>query len=770
MGQLQLYLANLPSSIPLAEPTTSQYSFDAFAILPDEIEDFGEAGAVSRQLEIHLGQCNNGPITFRERGKGLEAVVDVLEQYIEHLALSANPEVVLLTKWLEDLITAAENTFTSANIPFSQPSGTLAPNAAMQHVKTAQKTSIKPTTKNLVHVTDPDYEDQPEIKDTRKAAKISLAIDKYLSLSRNLTITFDGGKICKLKSLYCVHVLTSDRCTFCMELDDAAHLSHTAKYILELLEWVSSYYGVWNFCAVSSNNTGNMKKAWRLLCEKYPHILNMQDACHLLNLAVKDMCMLHEFEEVISQIQGVLAFMSHSSYAREHFDHIHSRLGISSGLESIGDTRFGTIFWAALSIQQGLSAFQTLVENPSLHIEIGSYTKLFTTGGAKYHSELELSKLLQITGPWAKGIQLLEAAHVTADHVYYVFLAIMAQHKEDFQKNEYRLKTSVMEDIWWIANGCFDELVNETPQTHNIYITAFVCNPVYRNSPIYQTINPLAIQPITISRKGTSVTCETVPPPSMVQCAGLSLQHMLHGSSDPTVEMRIRNPSLFKYTPAQALERLRDQFKAYICAEDPFNCKMHSHEGPLQWWNAISKDKYSDILTQKIFSALPISMADKQTQLMITYQQQVGTLQDHVKIRQWHRYKPEVVYKPLVTWRDMETTILGKHKASAMDESTPAPGHKPLVPQPHQSGSESDEGSGADLDGAGWLNGPHGLPLAFYSAAEQSFTLMGCDKIDLQAPYLHEMLGQAPKPLQQSSSTTQQRKVHVLRLNVDRYM
>jgi len=44
-------------------------------------------------------------------------VVDVLEWYIERLASSANPEVVLLTKWLEDLITAAENTFKSANIP-----------------------------------------------------------------------------------------------------------------------------------------------------------------------------------------------------------------------------------------------------------------------------------------------------------------------------------------------------------------------------------------------------------------------------------------------------------------------------------------------------------------------------------------------------------------------------------------------------------------------------------------------------------------------------
>jgi len=261
---------------------------------------------------------------------------------------------------------------------------------------------------------------------------------------------------------------------------------------------------------------------------------------------------------------------------------------------------------------------------------------------------------LQVTGPWAKGIQLLEAAHVTADQVYYVFLAIMAQHEEDFQKNEYRLRTSVMEDIRRIANGRFDELVNETPQTHDIYITAFVCNPgaeicivittycqyhlfynqhlVYCNAPIYQTINPLAIQPITISRKGTSVTCETTPPPSMVRRAGLSLQCMLQreygnvfehtsGTSDPTAEMKIRNPSLSKYTPAQALERLWDQFKAYIRAEDPFNRKLRSHEGPLQWWNALSRDEYSDVLSVSFLRRHWMSRPSQQF-IMITYSNQ----------------------------------------------------------------------------------------------------------------------------------------------------
>lgn len=56
----------------------------------------------------------------------------------------------------------------------------------------------------------------------------------------------------------------------------------------------------------------------------------------------------------------------------------------------------------------------------------------------------------------------------------------------------------------------------------------------------------------------------------------------------------------------------------------------------------------------------------------------------------------EVAYKPLISWRDMETTILGKHKASAMDDvddllpsgNTP-PG--PVFPSSSETGPSSDE-------------------------------------------------------------------------------
>lgn len=91
--------------------------------------------------------------------------------------------------------------------------------------------------------------------------------------------------------------------------------------------------------------------------------------------------------------------------------------------------------------------------------------------------ELELSKLLAIIGPWAKGTRCLEGAHVTPDQVYFVFLGILAQHEEDFHRNEFRLRMGTIENIRRISNARFDELINETPEMHDIYIASFVLNP-----------------------------------------------------------------------------------------------------------------------------------------------------------------------------------------------------------------------------------------------------------------------------------------------------
>ncbi|KAI6094308.1 hypothetical protein EV401DRAFT_1896351, partial [Pisolithus croceorrhizus] len=543
LNLLHLYLKNLPNSIPFVDPGgMSQYGFDFFVVDDEDVEDKGPVGAINHQLEIQLGHQNNGPILFAEQGPSLCKLTGLFE-------------IPILHKWLDDLIAAAENAYSSTNTKLPEvtldqaidvpadctyvdtqlcqqsnevlsnkalgpaidstvqmkvlgqhrvevsPSagmkkydgnGMLAAVAVKEGRKKQKETSdyhimkfivccrIPPTVvdsaewKEMVAVLNPHYQPLSSTTFTEKlivneAAKITAAINKILLGCQNLTITFDGGK----------H-------TFCMELDDASQLSHTAKYILEVLEHIG---------------------------------------CHLLNLAIKDICLLPEFGEIISQIWSILAFMSCSTYSMEHFHHQHAHLGICWGLEYIGETCFGTIYWSALSMQHGLPAFAALAES---NIDIMGYNALFQPGGQKILFELALSKLLQVTGPWAKGLQVLEAADVTADHIYhiyYIFLGIMSQLEEDFCKNEFSLGWNTIEDIYRIANNQFNELVNETPQLHDLYITAFVCNPAVPTIVISQTTE-------------ASITCSKKPPQGMVECAGLALQCILKHEYGDTVSMK----------------------------------------------------------------------------------------------------------------------------------------------------------------------------------------------------------------------------------------
>ena len=110
-----LYLENLPNTLPYIESggETFKYSFDFFSVDDDDLQDKGLVGAINRQLEIHLGHRNNGPIIFSERGPGRHKFADLFESWLNELA--SDPEILILSKWLDDLIEAAENVYRTSN-------------------------------------------------------------------------------------------------------------------------------------------------------------------------------------------------------------------------------------------------------------------------------------------------------------------------------------------------------------------------------------------------------------------------------------------------------------------------------------------------------------------------------------------------------------------------------------------------------------------------------------------------------------------------------
>ncbi|KAG1824576.1 uncharacterized protein BJ212DRAFT_1295715 [Suillus subaureus] len=124
--------------------------------------------------------------------------------------------------------------------------------------------------------------------------------------------------------------------------------------------------------------------------------------------------------------------------------------------------------------------------------------------------------------------------------------------------------------------------------------------------------------------------------------------------------------------------------------------------------------------------------------------QGIGTLQDHIKIRQWHHFdynKLKTPYKPLIKWHDMESTILGKHPA------------KDLPPAVRTVDSDLDLEDEFD-DGIDWLDGP-AAPSQFKTVEKDSFVLAASSSINLCVPYLHELLDSIGKqPVHPGSGPT----------------
>ncbi|KZT11747.1 uncharacterized protein LAESUDRAFT_640794 [Laetiporus sulphureus 93-53] len=257
-----------------------------------------------------------------------------------------------------------------------------------------------------------------------EAVRLQLEIIHYLQGICDLMISFDGGKIRKLKGIYTIHITTSECRGFLMDLNDASHISHTAKYIVEILRPVIESVGTSNISTVVSDNTENTCKACKMICELFGHILNLQDCCHEMNLAPLQIGELPEFTSVhddrmIADLKAILLFMHKSTYTAEHFKDARAAFNIKNGLTTIEETHFSTYTWAAISVCDCLPAFRDITSKPELGIIIDSKRDVFRQNSYDtIEFEYNLTRFIALTSPFAKAIKCLESSHSTIADVY----------------------------------------------------------------------------------------------------------------------------------------------------------------------------------------------------------------------------------------------------------------------------------------------------------------------------------------------------------------
>ncbi|OSX62531.1 hypothetical protein POSPLADRAFT_1140739 [Postia placenta MAD-698-R-SB12] len=274
----------------------------------------------------------------------------------------------------------------------------------------------------------------------KEATYIHIQTIELLKTQQDLTLSFDRGKTRKPKGVYTIHISTPERRVFLMDLNDTSRVSHTANYIVEILQEIIAGVGAERFSGIMSDNTGNTRKAWQLICTMFTHIFNMQDSCYEMNLALGQISELPEFKDVctslpyyviilvISDMRAILAFMNKLTYMMEHFNDAHKYLNITIGLAAIGDTQFTTLTWTTISVWECLPAFRKIVAQRELNIEIVSRNHLFEPNTHEtLQFKLSLKMFIAVTSPYAKAIKCLESSLSTASDVFVFWPGIITQ-------------------------------------------------------------------------------------------------------------------------------------------------------------------------------------------------------------------------------------------------------------------------------------------------------------------------------------------------------
>lgn len=275
--------------------------------------------------------------------------------------------------------------------------------------------------------------------------------------------------------------------------------------------------------------------------------------------------------------------------------------GVTRGIKSISKTRFGTLYYSALSIQDNYYAIGDLCKQKI--ITVPEVNHLFIPGGlAATQFYCSLQQLTALLAPIAKSITCLESTHSTVSDVYLFWLAVTAEiHK---MLSDDGLPNSVKEFIRRTVNYRFNQMVNDAPS--DVYITGFILDPRkcylifrvsllsifftgFRFADIFHDLNPLAIKRLKIPPRNIDGTldvtnaqpAETRIPQSLVR-TGTFLLGLLRS------EYKNLNRQIAGLNICDTNVRLKEQIISYQKGLYPFNRTLQSQDTAKDWWKRLN--------------------------------------------------------------------------------------------------------------------------------------------------------------------------------------
>ncbi|CDO73916.1 hypothetical protein BN946_scf185016.g73 [Trametes cinnabarina] len=519
-----------------------------------------------------------------------------------------------------------------------------------------------------------------------EAAKIRILQLQFLRQQTHLTLTYDGATMQKPQSVYTIHITTQNRRVFFMDGAEMSRDAHTAEHVVNILLEVSRFQtimeavGIERFSGICSDSAGNTRKARAILAKQIAGLLALPDCCHHLHNTAKDITKLPEFKELIGSLRKIIQYFRKSTKASNDLAAAHLEEGLTRGLQSIGKTRFASVYWSAESLRACLPLMRQLVSSGRLAIPRKQVkfdiTLLQENSVASIKFEQELTRYTTILAPIARAIKSLEATDTTAADVYMFWLGIASSLRELFARPQGQSGVSpdLAKKITGIVNKRYKAIIDEAPT--DVYFVAFFLDPDYCRADILakptSVSNTIFVPPALRDNQNQTEDDDSrkAPNPRAYTHVKEFLKKLLLAEVESNA-----HPLVKELDEADLADELREQLLAYACGEYPFkqrpDRKNLGARPVLNWWLALSEHSHARTLAMlaiKIYSIAVNSMAEERTMSNFTWfnsklrsQQQVKTLVDMIQVRQWYPYKdyPQVSPKthPTVRWIDMDKAI-----------------------------------------------------------------------------------------------------------------
>ncbi|KAJ7049280.1 ribonuclease H-like domain-containing protein, partial [Mycena amicta] len=434
-----------------------------------------------------------------------------------------------------------------------------------------------------------------------EAARVTKLAFQYLQTQYFLTITFDGGSLRRPQSVYTVHITVwtpYGRVAYFVHGDEASGVSHTGKHIAEVLEAVMTRVGVERFAGIGSDSTGNTRLAREITKEKFPWIYIMPDPCHHLSLLCGDISRLEYWADAISTMKGTIKYFSKSTHSATHLSAVRVTHDVNKGLEKVGKTRFGTIYWSGYSVKRCWDSMKQLVDTNIIDAHKESSPLHFMTNLRKSTEfTIQLTQLVHVLEPVARAIKCLEGLDCTAGDVWKFYVAIVAVIYDLFEADREGYPAELKEAIRAIVNTRFEQMMGET----GIYLTVFFLSPENVNSQIFRPSLTTEVSPTAdISDQDLR---DSIPVYSKV---GLFLVQALYREYELLARYP-RMPDALSAHPSSttAIPALRQQYESFVRQLSPFNVRSSNSED--EYWQQMLLSPHASILAYLVMKLRYIS-------------------------------------------------------------------------------------------------------------------------------------------------------------------